>query len=80
MHFQRPQLGRFGCSNTLEQFFLAVVVHQETHRTQFHAEHRLAECAMPMQGLQHEAVTAQRAEHVGLVRLECAMQMSLIHI
>jgi hypothetical protein len=35
------------------------VVHQETDGAQLHAEHRLAEAAVAMQGLQHEAVAAK---------------------
>jgi hypothetical protein len=33
-----------------------VLVHQEADRAQLHAEHRLAQVPMPVQGLQHEAV------------------------
>ena len=53
----------------LEQVVVAVVVHQETDRAQLHAVDRISQPAMSMHRLQHEAVAAERAEHVRLFRL-----------
>ena len=50
-----------------------MVVHQEADRAELHAEHRLAEAAVAMQRLQHEAVAAERDEHVGVVGLALAV-------
>ncbi|KAG0775374.1 hypothetical protein G6F22_013352 [Rhizopus arrhizus] len=67
-HFQRAQVGRLGAGNArMHVIVAAVLVHQEADRAQLHAEHRLAQVPVPVQGLQHEAITAQRAQHVGLL-------------
>jgi hypothetical protein len=44
----------------LDQILAALVVHHEADRAQLHSVHRLVEAGMAMQGLQHEAIAAQR--------------------
>src|ERR1700682_3175155 len=45
---------------------VAVLVHQETDGAAMHAVDRLARGHEPVQGLQHEAVAAERDDDVGL--------------
>jgi hypothetical protein len=61
-------VGRFGTRNAgLHVIVATVLVHQEANGAQLHAEHRLAQVPVPVQGLQHETVATQRAQHVGLL-------------
>ena len=48
------------------QFFLGEFVHQEADGAAMHAVDRLAGFHELVQGLQHQAVAAERDDHVGL--------------
>src|SRR3546814_5742425 len=81
--FQRPEHGRLGRGDAIEQaaagVVSAVVVHQEADAAQFHAVDRLAEPAVAMQRLQHEAVATQRTQHVRVFRRALAVHRSEEH-
>ena len=70
---QRPQHRRFGREQPRNQVPGIVLVHQESHRPQLHPEHRPAIPAVLVQGLEHKAIAAERAQHVGIGR--CVLGM-----
>ena len=55
-----------GPRQPLDQAFFLEIVHQEADRAPVHAEHRGSQIHDRVKGLQHEAVTAQRHNNVGV--------------
>src|SRR6266852_5822136 len=72
-HAQRMDHGGFRCGDALPQTVLLIFVHEETDGATMHAVDRLARAHQPVQGLQHEAVTAERHDDVGALRLNLAV-------
>ena len=64
----------------LDQIVDGKVVHQETDGAAVHAVDRLAGFHEFMQGLQHQAVAAERDDHVGVLRLGIAVALLQPHI
>ena len=72
-HDQRMDNGDLGGSEPRAQIGFMEVVHQEADSAAVHAVDRLAAAHQPMQGLQHEAVTAERDHHIGIFRRDIAV-------
>jgi hypothetical protein len=51
----------------LDEPCLAIIVHQEADRAAMHAIDRLRAAPEPFQGLQHDAVPAERHDHAGVL-------------
>src|SRR5215213_9805515 len=66
-HEQWVDQGCPGFGEALRQSFLAKLVHQEADRSPVHPVDRLAGRHEPVQGLQHQAVAAERNDHVGFL-------------
>ena len=63
----------FAAVEALAQVLGGVVVHQEADRAAMHAVDRLAGFHELVQGLQHQAVAAERDDDVGFLRLGIAV-------
>lgn len=68
-HLERMKCVLVGIGDALMQVLGAVAVHQEPDRAAIHPVDELAGIHRPVQRVQHEAVAAQRNDHVGLVRI-----------
>ena len=64
-----------GGLQALAQLFLAVLVHEEADGAAVHAVDRDGIVHEAVQGLQHQAVTTERDDGVGIARLDVAVAM-----
>ena len=72
-HHQRMDNGPLGGIDPLEQFVLAIFVHQKADRPPVHAVDRGLGAHGPVQGFEHEAVTAKSNNHLGLFKRHIAI-------
>ena len=72
-HHQRMDNGPLGGIDPLEQFILAIFVHQKADRPPVHAVDRGLGAHGPVQGFEHEAVTAKSNNHLGLFKRHIAI-------
>ena len=65
-HAERMDDALLGCRQPLDQGILAVFIHQEADGAAVHAVDRLAGIHKSVQGLQHQAIPAERDDNVGM--------------
>jgi hypothetical protein len=72
-HQQRMDHRDLGLGEPLRQIVRREFVHEKSDGAAVHAVDRLARLHEPVQGLQHEAVAAERDDHVGGSRSDVAV-------
>jgi hypothetical protein len=75
-HAQRVQFHDIGLVQPFLQFVLAKAVHQEPDEPDLHAVNRQPGWQEPVQGTQHEAVSAERDDDIGLVEAALAVRLT----